>query len=123
MDVKIIRQYLIQKTIPSRTYRRRLVKIGSLLLFAIIVLAIIQWAVGTRGWDFSAGLLTIVMVTLGFALAGVFLQMLPGRQLIDGEMSEIAREDPASFVLRAMHESIDNDPRVVGSKMYRIITD
>jgi hypothetical protein len=70
---------ILDKSKTRWAYRRRLFVIASILLFAIAMLAIIQWTIGTRGWDLAAGLLTIVMVAGGFALAGVLILMLLGR--------------------------------------------
>lgn len=88
MGVRTIRQFLSQKNIPSGFDRRSLIRIATALVFTIAVLGLIQWAVGTKGWDLTAGLLTIVMVAVGFGLTGVLIIMLPGRTLTAEELAE-----------------------------------
>lgn len=119
MSVKTIRQFLSQKKIPSGFDRRRLIRIATALVFTIPVVAVIQWAIGTRGWDLSAGLLTIMMVALGLGLAGVLVKILRGRPLTDEEeeQSQLWRSKP--HWERMIDESLDNDPHVIGSAMYR----
>jgi hypothetical protein len=119
MGVRTIRQFLSQKNIPSGFDRRSLIRIATALVFTIAMFAIIQWAVGTRGWDLTAGLLTIMMVALGFGLAGVLVKILRGRPLTDGEeeQSQLPRSKP--HWEKMIDESLDNDPHVIGSALYR----
>jgi len=68
-----------KKHSSSKTYRGRLLQVAAGLILAIAALGTIQRAIGTRGWDFSAGILTIIMVALVFVLAAMLFLMLPGR--------------------------------------------
>jgi len=100
---------------------RKLISIALALLTAFAVLALIQWAIGTRGWDLTAGLLTIVMVALGFLLAGTLLGIMRRRPPRSEEKTELREVE--QFLDKMSEESLDNDPYVVGSKSYRIFRD
>lgn len=113
VGVRTFRQYLTQKKIHSGFYRRRLVLMASILLFAIAVLAIIQWATSFRG-----DLLWIMMVALGFVLVGVLLLMLPGRPLNAEELAQY--KDEKRFLDEDWIEELHrNDPHIIGSPSYR----
>jgi len=119
MNGRILKE---QKT--KWAYRLRLVRIAAMLVVAIALLAVIQWQIGSRGWDLSAGLLTIVMVTLGFGLVAVILGILRGRALTDEEWTRYQYEDRKRFPdkdwMKEMHR---NDPGYLGSPYYRSILD
>ncbi|MFQ5780087.1 MAG: hypothetical protein ACE5HN_04785 [Nitrospiria bacterium] len=65
----------------KKHYRRKCFRIVAMLLPAIAVLGIIQWTLGSRGWDLLAGLLSIGMIGLVFLLIGTLLGILRGRPL------------------------------------------
>ncbi len=114
MGVRTFRQYLTQKKIHLGFYRRRLVLIATPLVFTIVVLGLIQWATAFRG-----DLLWILMVALGFVLIGVLLGILRGRPLTAEEEEQNQLQSSKPHWERMIDESLDNDPHVIGSALYR----
>ncbi len=113
---------MVDKQRVRWAYRRRVIRIAAMLVVAIALLAIIQWEIGTRGWNLSAGLLTIVMVTLGFGLVAVIYEILRGRALTDEELTRYQYEDEERFPDEDwMEEMHRNDPGYLGSPYYRSI--
>ena len=105
-------------------YRFRLIRIAAMLVVAIAQLAIIQWQIGSRGWDLSAGLLTIVMMTLGFGLVAVLLGILRGRSLTNEELTRYQYKDQKRFPDENwMEEMHRNDSGYLGSPYYRSLLD
>jgi len=78
-----INQNIVDEQKAKWTYRCRLIRIAAGLILTIGVLALIQWATVFRG-----DLLWILMVALGFVVAGVLIMMLPGRTLTAEELAE-----------------------------------
>lgn len=115
---------IVNKQKTKWAYRFRLIWIAAMLVGAIALLAIIQWEIGSRGGDLSAGLLTIVMVTLGFGLVAVLLGILRGRALTDEELARYQYEDQERFPHEDwMEEMHRNDPGYLGSPYYRSLLD
>jgi membrane protein YdbS with pleckstrin-like domain len=109
---------IVDKQKPKWTYRRSLIRIATVLVFTIAVLAVVQWAVGTRGWDLTAGLLTIVMVALGFVLVAVIAGIKRARPLTVEEVEQHNRHlEETSFL--PWNQPSWHDPSDIGSPLYR----
>lgn len=107
-----------------RAYRRRLVRLAAMLAGAIVLLVSIQWEIGTKGWDLFAGLLTIVMVVLGFGLVAVLLRILRDRLLGDEDFPRDRYGNKKRFPNKDWMEELHrNDPGYLGSPYYRSLLD
>lgn len=115
---------MVDKQRDRWAYSRRLLRLAAMLVVAIALLAIIQWEIGIRGWYLSAGLLTIVMVTLGFGLVAVLLGILRGWSLTNEELTRYQYKDQKRFPDENwMDEMHRNDPHYLGSPHYRSLLD
>lgn len=93
----------------SKTYRLRFPRIAAGLVFAIAVLAIVQWTTAFRG-----DLLWILMVAMGFVLVGALLLLLPSRPITAGQWKE-----NDSLFGRDSDWPHYNDPSYLGSPLNR----
>lgn len=97
----------------SQSNHRKLAWTASGLLFAIAVLAIIQWATAFRG-----DLLWVAMTGLGIVLMGVLLSKFPGR-LPTTKVSAESKSDLEYDSGLPWNQPSWHDPSDLGSPVYR----
>lgn len=115
----IVPDKMVDKQKTRRDYRIRLVRIAAMLAVAIALFAIIQWHIGTRGWDLTAGFMTILMAILGFLFIATVIRILQGRPLAAQDIAQYgdhARFDGEDW-LEELHR---NDPHIIGSPSFNL---